>query len=67
VFDDLRVRWLSFASAALIGALLLAQHAHFSVDVLAALVGSWAAVRLQRVLRRGGLAFSPAAATIDRT
>lgn len=54
VFHDLRVRWLFFASAALIGVLLLAQHAHFSVDVLAAPFGSYAAIRLQRVLRRDG-------------
>jgi hypothetical protein len=50
VFDDLRVRWLFFMSAAVLGILLLAQHAHFSVDVLAAPFGSYAAVRLQRLL-----------------
>jgi len=52
VFDDLRVRWAFFAAAALVGGLLLAQHAHFTVDVLAAPLGAWVAVRLQRHLAR---------------
>jgi len=54
VFADLRIRWGFFVAATLVGVLLLAQHAHFSVDVVAAPLGAYAAVRLQRVLTPAG-------------
>lgn len=52
VFAGLPIRWLFFAASALIGVLLLAQHAHFTIDVLAAPFGAYAAVGIQRRLAR---------------
>lgn len=41
------LRPIYLGAAALIGVLLLAQHAHFSIDVLAAPLAAYVAARLQ--------------------
>ena len=54
------VRWLAAAGAAVVGVLVLAQHVHWTVDVLAAVPAAWLAwVLAGRSLRRLGPVPSP--------
>lgn len=61
--EDRRVKWVVGACTAAIGGLVMLQHVHWTVDVLAAVPAAWCAWKLAEVLlRRLGLATASAGA-----
>jgi hypothetical protein len=51
LFENVRFKWCYAVGAAVVGMLLVLQHVHYSIDVMAAPVFAWLGVFLQRKIR----------------